>query len=253
MADPAWTIRGRTALVTGAGRNIGRQIALSLAAEGCDVAVNTRENVEEAAAVCAEIEALGVRAVPAIGDISDPAEVARIFETIHRGLGPVSVLVNCAAVRPLQPFLEITVEDWDYVVGVGLRGAFLCAQAAARDMVELGGGRVINISGRDGFVGREGRAHGVAAKAGIHGLTKAMAMDLAPMGITTNTVVPGVIETTRPEKWYPGWDYTRRAERIPVRRVGRPDDIARTVVFLATGPDYINGTAIHVNGGESLI
>lgn len=252
-ADPEWSISGRTALVTGAGRNIGRAIVLALAAKGANVVVNVRRNKEEADAVCAEASALGVRALPVAADLASSAEIARMFAEVHEALGPVSVLVNNAAIRPHQAFLDITEEDWDLVLGVGLRAPFLASQAAARDMVALGGGRIINVSGRDGFIGRANRAHGVAAKAGIHGLTKALAVELGPMGITTNTVVPGVVETTRPAEWYPGHEYVERATRIPVRRVGRSSDIARACAFLATDPGYINGAALHVNGGESLI
>jgi len=119
-------------------------------------------------------------------------------------------------------------------------------------MTSVGRGRIVNISGRDGFAGRANRAHGVTVKAGLHGFTKALAVELGPLGITTNTVVPGVIHTVRPMEHYPNLDYEERATRLPVRRVGRVEEIARTCVFLATDTGYINGTAIHVNGGESL-
>ena len=248
----AWSLKGKVALVTGAGRNIGRSIALALAAEGAHVAVNARSNADEAASVCAEVTKLGVRAVPVIGDVSSEEDVARIFIEIHSSLGPVSVLVNNVALRPHRPFFDITAAEWDLVLGIGLRGSFLCAQNAAKDMRDSGAGRIINISGRDGFAGRTDRAHGVTVKAGIHGFTKALAMELGPLGITTNTVVPGLIQTTRRAEFYPNLNYDDRAKRIPVRRVGATQDIAEACAFLAKDAGYINGTTIHVNGGESL-
>jgi NAD(P)-dependent dehydrogenase (short-subunit alcohol dehydrogenase family) len=251
--DVPGSLQGRTAVITGAGRNIGRAIALELGRLGANVIVNARSNEAEAADVCAAIRAAGAEAHPVLADVARIADVDRLFAEARSTFGPVSILVNNAAVRPSQSFLDITEQDWDWVVNTGLKGAFFCAQQASRDMVGLGHGRIINISGKDGFVGRASRAHGVTVKAGLHGLTKALAIELGPFGITANTVVPGGIDTTRPAAWYPDWNPAERAARNPVRRLGTPDDIARTCGFLATDAGYITGTAIHVNGGDAVV
>jgi len=253
MADSAQPLAGRTALITGAGRNIGRAMARQFAAAGADVVVNVRQNLEEGEQTAEEVRALGARAVVVAGDVSKVEDVRQLFDRATDELGPVHILVNNAAVRPHQPFLEITPEDWNWVLGIGLTGAFHCAQAAIPGMVEAGWGRIINISGRDGFSGILNRAHGVTVKAGIHGFTKALSLEFGPSGITVNTVVPGLIHTTRPKEWYPTLSYEERAKGIPVRHAGSVDDIARTVRFLVAEGEYITGQAVHVNGGEFLV
>ena len=244
---------GRTALVTGGGRNIGREIALELARNGADVAVCVRQNLGEAAEVVSAVESLGAKAVSVVCDVANRTQVGAMVDEVASKLGTVDILVNNAAVRPHQSLMEITPEDWAWVMGVGLTGAFNCAQAVATGMSEAGWGRILNISGRDGFTGILNRSHGVSVKAGVHGLTKALALELGPHGVTVNTVVPGLIQTTRPEAWYPTLDYRARQEGIPLRKVGRVQDIARTCRFLAAEGDFITGQAIHVNGGEFLV
>jgi NAD(P)-dependent dehydrogenase (short-subunit alcohol dehydrogenase family) len=228
-------------------------MARELARAGADIVVNVRQNVAEGEQTAEEVRAEGARAVVVTGDVSKQEDVRAMFEQATAELGPVHILVNNAAVRPHQPFLEITPEDWDWVLGIGLTGAFHCSQAAIPGMVEAGWGRIINISGRDGFSGILNRAHGVTVKAGIHGFTKALALEFGPAGIIVNTVVPGLIHTTRPKEWYPTLSYEERAEGIPVRHAGSVEDIARTVRFLVAEGDYIAGQAIHVNGGEFLV
>jgi 3-oxoacyl-[acyl-carrier protein] reductase len=253
MADDRAPLAGRTALITGAGRNIGRAMARELAAAGANVVVNVRQNLDEGEQTAEEVRALGAEAVVVAGDVSKVEDVRALFDQATAALGPVHILVNNAAVRPHQPFLEITPEDWNWVLGIGLTGAFHCAQAAIPGMLEAGWGRIINISGRDGFSGILNRAHGVTVKAGIHGFTKALALEFGPSGITVNTVVPGLIHTTRPAEWYPTLSYEERAKGIPVRHAGSVDDIARTVRFLVAEGEYITGQAVHVNGGEFLV
>jgi len=253
MADRARSLEGRTALISGAGRNIGRAMALALATAGADIVVNVRQNVEEGEEVAAAVRELGSKAIVVTGDVSKVEDVRALFERAVSELGPVHILVNNAAVRPHQPFLEITPEDWNWVLGIGLNGAFHCAQAAIPGMIEAGWGRIINISGRDGFTGILNRAHGVTVKAGIHGFTKALALEFGPQGINVNTVVPGLILTTRPEEWYPTLSYEERSKGIPVRHPGSVEDIAATVRFLVAEGDYITGQAVHVNGGEFLV
>ncbi|TFV64752.1 SDR family oxidoreductase [Geodermatophilus sp. DF01-2] len=253
MAESPRPLAGRTALITGAGRNIGRAMARELAAAGADIVVNVRQNLAEGEQTADEVRALGSKAVVVAGDVSKVEDVRAVFDQATAALGPVHILVNNAAVRPHQPFLEISPEDWNWVLGIGLTGAFHCAQAAIPGMVEAGWGRVINISGRDGFSGILNRAHGVTVKAGIHGFTKALALEFGPSGITVNTVVPGLIHTTRPKEWYPTLSYEERSKGIPVRHPGSVEDIARTVRFLVAEGEYITGQAVHVNGGEFLV
>lgn len=246
-------LEGRTAFITGAGRNIGRQIALTLARDGANVVINVRENRNEAAQVVSELTKLGVKAHAVFGDVSDYDLVQEMVAEAERAVGPLDILINNAAVRPHQSLFEITKEDWDWVIGVGLTGAFNCTQAVARGMRDRGWGRIINISGRDGFTGILNRSHGVSVKAGIHGFTKACCLELGPYGITVNTVVPGLIQTTRPPDWYPTLDYQKRVEGIPLKRVGDVADIANMCHFLIVDGGYISGQAIHINGGEFLV
>lgn len=246
-------LSGRVALVTGGGRNIGRAIALALGSAGASVAVNVRRNQDEADNVVSELRAAGAQATSVIADVGDSTQVAQLFDAVRRELGPVSILVNNVGLRPHQTLEEITDADWDSVLSAGLSGAFYCARAAAADMKPLGFGRIINISGRDGWTGTVGRSHGVSTKAGLHGLTKALALELGPCGVTANSIVPGFINTTRPPEWYPGLSVDSRVATIPVGRAGTVDDIAELALFLTTGASFISGQAIHVNGGEFLL
>ena len=245
-------LAGKTTLVTGGGRNIGRAICIEMARAGADIVVNVGSKLDEGEEVVARVTELGRRAIAVQADIAKPDEVERLVTAARAAFGRVDILVNNAAIRPRTPFLEMTSEEWNWVFGVGLHGAFHCARAMAPDMVAAGWGRIINISGRDAWTGHLNRAHGVSVKAGIHGLTKALALELGPRGVVVNTVVPGLIRTTRRAEWYPELDYDERAKGIPVRRPGTPDDVAELCVFLATQRGYINGQALHINGGEFL-
>lgn len=246
-------LAGRTALVTGAGRNIGREIALTFARSGANVVINVRENRDEANEVVGAVKEFGVDSAAVYGDVSDREVVQNMVEEAENTVGPIDILINNAAVRPHQSLFEISKEDWDWVIGVGLTGAFNCTQAVAQGMMERSWGRIVNISGRDGFTGIHNRAHGVSVKAGIHGLTKACCLELGPHGITVNTVVPGLIQTTRPPEWYPSLDYQKRVEGIPLQRVGDVADIANMCHYLVVHGGFITGQALHINGGEFLI
>ncbi|MHB8190918.1 MAG: SDR family NAD(P)-dependent oxidoreductase [Ferrimicrobium sp.] len=240
------------ALVTGAGRNIGRAIALDFAQAGLKIAVNNRSNLGEGDKVVSEIRSIGGEAVLVQGDVSDPEAVALMVRQTEETLGPVDVLVNNAAVRPHTSFVDMTLEEWNWVVGVGLTGAFLLSKAVVPGMIAKGGGCIINISGRDGFVGRAARAHGSAVKAGLHGFTKAIAKELGPLGIRVNTVVPSLIDTTRPAEWYPNWEEEMHREDIPLGHMGRSEDIARACTYLLEA-GYVTGQALHVNGGVIMV
>jgi NAD(P)-dependent dehydrogenase (short-subunit alcohol dehydrogenase family) len=233
-------LHGRLALVTGSGRNLGRAIVLQLAEAGADVAVNARSTRQEAEAVADEARGRDVRAVVELCDVGCPAAVASMFESIAMACGRMpDILVNNAAVRRHEQFLDISAESWDTVLRSILGAAFHCARLVLPGMVAQGWGRIVNVTGQAAFAGHEDMAHVVAAKAGLHGLTKALAREFGPYGITVDRA--GVEADT-----------SRRAATIPVRRVPRPEDIARTCVYLVTEPGYVTGQAIHVNGGDYL-
>jgi 3-oxoacyl-[acyl-carrier protein] reductase len=242
-------LAGRVALVTGGSRNIGRAIASDLAAAGAAVVVNARASGEAAAAVVREIEAQGGKALVALGDVTDEIAVRAIVDAAAARFGRLDVVVNNAAVRPECAFDRMSLGDFRAVVAVILEGAFLCAQAALPHLKRSDGAAIINIGGMTGHTGAAERAHVVAGKAGLVGLTKALAHELSPAGITVNCVVPGLIATTRDGK-VP--DVHRRNAPLVGRR-GEPHEVAAMVRHLA-GPAgrFITGQTIHVNGGAFL-
>ncbi len=246
---PGRELAGKVALVTGAARNIGRAIARSLAAGGAAVMVNARTSRAQAEETVAMIEKAGGKAALHIADVTDPAQVAALVEATIARFSRIDVLVNNAAVRMETPFDKITLEDWRRVLSTVLDGAFLCTQACLPHLARSGAGAVVNIGGLTGHRGATGRAHVIAAKAGLAGMTKALALDLAPQGITVNCVVPGTIESQRGLPGVPERPEHRRAPP-PIGRRGEPEEIAAMVRMLC-GPDarYITGQAIHVNGG----
>jgi 3-oxoacyl-[acyl-carrier protein] reductase len=244
-------LSGRVAIVTGAGRNIGRAIALALADAGASVVVNGRSNAEAVDGVVREIEARGGTALAAMADVGDEAAVERMVAVAAGRLGRIDIIVNNAAGRPEQALEAMSLADWRAVMATILDGAFLVARAALPHMKESDAGAIVNIGGVSGHIGSKNRAHVVTAKAGLVGLTKALAHDLAAHGITVNCVVPGLIDTARdPSRQLP---HHHSISRTLTGRLGTPDDIAAAVRFLA-GPQarYITGQTVHVNGGLYL-
>ncbi|MGH6631247.1 MAG: SDR family NAD(P)-dependent oxidoreductase [Burkholderiales bacterium] len=242
-------LAGKVALVTGGARNIGRAISLALAAGGAGVLVNARTSREEAEQTVAMIRSSGGKAELHLADVTDSRAVAAMAEAAVREFGRLDVLVNNAASRAETPFAQMTLEEWRRVLATVLDGAFLCVQACLPHMVRAGGGSVVNIGGMTGHKGARGRAHVVAAKAGLAGLTRALALDLAPHGITVNCVVPGTIDTLRGLPGAPERP-AQRQELPPLGRRGEPDEIAAAVRFLSgPGARYITGQSLHVNGG----
>ena len=242
---------GKVAVVTGAGRNIGRAIALTLAEGGASVLVNARRNRVEAEAVVSEIEAAGGKAIAHIGDVADAKAVQEMADTAVKQFGRIDILVNNAALRREKPFAQMDYADWREILDVTLDGTFHCVKACLPALRQSGTGTIVNIGGLSAHTGAANRAHVVTAKAGIIGFTRALAHDLADDGITVNCVVPGLIGTPRPkDKPEPAHHLTHQT--ISGER-GRPEDVAATVRFLCgAGARYINGQAIHANGGAYL-
>jgi 3-oxoacyl-[acyl-carrier protein] reductase len=244
-------LTGKVAIVTGAGRNIGRAIALALAQDGASVVINARRNRAEADAVAHEIEAKGGKALVHIGDVADAAAVQAMADAAVKQFGRIDILVNNAALRREKPFAEMSYAEWREIMDVTLDGTFHCVKACLPALRESGAGTIVNIGGLSAHTGAKDRAHVVTAKAGIIGFTRALAHDLADDGITVNCVVPGLIGTPRP-KDKPEPAHHLRHQTISGAR-GRPEDIAAAVRFLCSpGARYINGQAIHSNGGAYL-
>ena len=243
-------LAGTVALVTGSARNIGRAIARGLAAGGAAVMVNANTSRDEAAETVALIGAAGGRAACYLADVTDPAAVARLIDETVERFGRLDALVNNAAIRAETPFESITYAEWRAVTAVTLDAAFLCSQAALPHLKEAGGGSIVNIGGMTGHSGQRRRPHVVASKAGVTGLTKALALDLAEYHITVNCVVPGLIETVR---GLPGAPERPEVPTPPIGRRGEADEVAAMVRMLC-GPNgrYITGQSIHVNGGALM-
>ena len=244
-------LAGRVAIVTGAGRNIGRAIALALAEGGAAVAVNSRSDRAGVDAVVGEIESEGGKALAVMADVTDEAAVARMVEATAKRFGGIDILINNAAVRPERPLEVMSLADWRSVLSVILDGAFITVQAALPHLKKSEAGTVLNIGGVSGHAGTKDRAHVVTAKAGLTGLTRSFAHDLADAWVTANCVVPGLIDTTRdPSAPLP---HHHNVKTTLTGRFGLPQEIAAAVLFLA-GPNarYITGQTLHVNGGVYL-
>jgi 3-oxoacyl-[acyl-carrier protein] reductase len=244
-------LENRVALVTGAGRNIGRAIALALAAAGAAIIVNTRSNRQEAETVAAEIEKAGGRALPVTGDVVDAAAVAEMVAAGVARFSRLDYLVNNAAVRGEKPLADMTYEEWRRVLDVTLDGAFHCSKACLPHLKASGAGAIVNIGGLSAHAGSKDRVHVVTAKSGLAGLTRALACDLAEDDVTVNCVAPGLVGTARAkdfvEPQHHAVHHTLSGKR------GAPQDIATIVRFLCgPGARYITGQTIHASGGAFL-
>jgi 2-hydroxycyclohexanecarboxyl-CoA dehydrogenase len=247
---------GRVAIVTGGGSGIGRAISLRLASDGFTVAVLDL-NEASAQTVCDEITSAGGAAMPYGGvDVSDRSKVDTAVARVRTELGPPLVLVNNAGLQGFDKFLSITDEMWARIMAVNLNGPLHCCQAVIPDMIEAGWGRIVNISSSSAQSGQPYMVHYVTSKAGLIGMTKALALELGPKGITVNTIPPGFIDTPMlrdsEEKGLLGGKFEDHEAKTPVRRGGQPEDIADATSFLVDdAASYITGQVIGVNGGRN--
>lgn len=246
-----FTLLGKVALVTGARRGMGRAHALALAKQGAKVVV-TDIDEKECQTVVGEIQASGGEAVAFKLDVSSAKEIDKVFDETIKKFGRLDILVNNAGVFLPKPALDMTEEEWDRTLDINLKGEFLCAQRAAKEMAKNAWGRIINIasiaSGGVG-IGFEGAAHYAASKGGIVGMSESLAIELGPLGVTVNVIAPGAIETPMIGAVTPDLLEEIRL-RTPLKRIGKPEEVAAMVVFLASEEaSYVTGATFYVDGG----
>lgn len=249
MTSSAKPLANRVAIVTGAGRNIGRATALMLAEDGAAVVVNARSNQAEADAVVAEITRNGGHASAVLADIADAGAVERMIAATVSRFGRIDLLVNNAALRREKPLDQMTLAEWRDVMAVTLDGPFMCVKACLPHLKASGAGAIVNLGGMSGHTGARDRLHVITAKSGLVGFTRGLAQDLSDHKITVNLVVPGLVGTPRagPEPQHHSTHHTLTGDRVP------PAEVAATVQFLCgPGARHITGQTIHVNGGAYL-
>lgn len=246
------TLKGRRALVTGGNRGIGRAIALQLAEAGADIMINYVGSREEAEATAADCRAFGVKAACCYADISREDDVEKLFAEMVQQLGGVDILVNNAGITRDALLLRLSPEDFDAVLATNLRGAFLCMKQAGKLMMKQRFGRIINISSVVALRGNAGQVNYAASKAGIIGMTKSLARELASRNVTVNALAPGFIETAMTAA-LPEAVRNKMLEGIPAGRMGQPEDVAAAALFLASPQAaYITGQVLSVDGGMAM-
>jgi len=242
-------LKGKTAVVTGGSRGIGRAIALELASCGANVVVNYTSNSKAADEVVAEIEATGMSGMAIKADVSIASEVENLVNEVLKTFGSIDILVNNAGITRDNLIIRMTEKEFDDVINTNLKGAFICTKAVSRVMIKQKSGKIINVSSVVGIVGNAGQSNYAAAKAGLIGFTKSMAKELAKRGINVNAVAPGFIQTDMTSV-LPENVKEEFLKSIPLMRIGKPEDIAKTVSFLASEySDYITGQVINIDGG----
>jgi len=247
-------LEGKIALITGGSRSIGRAISLGFAREGAAVAVNYVKHAEEAQSAVREIQALGRRALAVRADTSRRAEVHAMVEEVTRVLGPIDILVNNAGVQKRVFFLDLAEEDWDWMLGVNLKGCYLVGQAVAAGMKAKGKGKIINVSSEAGGFPAQRMTAYCVSKAGVAMLTKCMALELAPHGVRVNALAPGLTRTDINRQDLEDEAFLKaRLARIPLGRVMNPDDLVGAAVFLASADsDGMTGQTLQVDGGRGI-
>ncbi|MDE3838485.1 beta-ketoacyl-ACP reductase [Bacillus methanolicus] len=242
-------LEGKAALVTGASRGIGREIALELARQGANVAVNYSGSEAKANEVVEEIKALGRNAFAVQCNVADSESVSNMVKVTIETFGKLDILVNNAGITKDNLLMRMKEEEWDDVININLKGVFLCTKAVTRQMMKQRSGRIINISSIVGVSGNPGQANYVAAKSGVIGLTKTAAKELASRGITVNAVAPGFITTDMTDKLADDIK-AEMLKQIPLAKLGEPGDVAKVVAFLASDDSrYMTGQTLHVDGG----
>jgi len=245
-------LTGDVALVTGAGRGIGRGIAIRLAAEGAAVAV-LDVRAPEAEETVRQVTDMGERALAVVADVASRAQVSEAMARVEAELGPLSIVVNNAAVCPTAPFLEVDDALFATMLAVNLTGPFIVGQEGARLMARRGRGRIVNITSSSAGRASTNQSAYAASKAGLEALTRGMAFELGPVGINVNAVAPGTVDTELSKETIPEADRARRTERIPLGRLGRPADIAGAVAFLASpDADFVQGVVLPADGGFTI-
>jgi NAD(P)-dependent dehydrogenase (short-subunit alcohol dehydrogenase family) len=254
ITSQSFRLDGRVALVTGSGRNIGRAVVEAFAAAGARVVVNGHRDRTAIEDVAAAIRARGGEALAILADVSEDAAVGRMVAQTVEAFGGLDILVSNVGLRRYRPFLETTPEEWDEVLRTNLSASFYLARHAIPPMRARQWGRVLLISGFDGFWGQvTHRAPNLAAKAGLHGLAKAIAREFGADGITANTIAPGAIDTVRDWSQYAHQDRERIRREIPLGRFGHVDEIAGACLFAASeAGGFVSGQVIHVNGGHYM-
>lgn len=242
-------LEGKSAIVTGASRGIGKDIALHLAKEGAKVVVNYSGSKEKAEAVVEEIKSFGGEAFAIQANVDQTEDVQNLINATLEKFGAIDILVNNAGITRDNLIMRMKEQEWDDVLNTNLKGVFLCTKAVTRQMMKQRAGRIINITSIVGASGNPGQANYVAAKAGVIGLTKSSALELASRNITVNSVAPGFITTDMTDA-LPEEVKTNMLKQIPLAKFGNPEDVAKTVAFLASDDaNYITGQTLHVNGG----
>jgi NAD(P)-dependent dehydrogenase (short-subunit alcohol dehydrogenase family) len=254
ITTDGFRLDGKVAIVTGSGRNIGQAIAESFASCGAKVVVNGHKDQAAIDAVAGGIRARGGEAIAVLADVSSDEDVGRMVETAATTFGGVDIVVSNVGIRRYRAFLDITPEEWREVLESNLSASFYRARHAIPHMRKGGKGRFIVISGFDGFWGQiTHRAPNLAAKAGLHGLAKAIAREFGPDGITANTVAPGAIDTVRDWTQYVHQPRAQIEAEIPLKRFGHVDELAGACLFLASDAGgFVSGQVIHVNGGHYM-
>ena len=245
-------LENRTAIVTGAGQGIGRALAIGFAREGAKIVI-ADINQENAIAVKDEILAAGGTALAAQTDVSHEGSVQSMIENSLKEFRKIDILVNNAGIYPVSPVEEMSEEQWDRVIGTNLVGTFLCSRAVAGKFLEQGSGRVISITSGRAFQGAKNAAHYASSKAGIIGFSKSLALELAPRRITVNVICPGITDTAQPRGHQSEQQIYAQAQKIPLGRIGQPEDLVGTAVFLASeAAAFITGQTVVVNGGSIM-
>ncbi len=241
-------LSSKCALVTGGGRGIGKEIALRLAASGCDVAISDLD-LETANVTAAEIQKLGRKSIAIKADVSSSADVEAMFNTFLNTFGKIDILVNNAGITRDGLLVRMKESDWDLVLNINLKSAFLCCKEAAKPMMKARSGKIVNIASVVGLMGNAGQANYSASKAGLIGLTKTLAREFASRSINVNAVAPGFIKTAMTDK-LSETDKQKMTSQIPFQTLGTPMDVANAVLFLSSSlSDYITGQVLTVDGG----